>query len=297
EFGYGMVMEGLKKDVFEKGEGGAIIFPGSKYGLHERVFINSLGLPTYETKDFGNAVVKQKDFAYDKSVIVTGNEINDYFHVVIKALSLLYAELGEKTFHLGHGMVRLPEGKMSSRTGKIKTGESLLDAAAQQAKKLSESTDEKLAEQIGQAAVKYAFLKSGIGKDIIFDFEESVSFDGNSGPYIQYTFARTQSVLRKAGELSVVKNHLSLADEERDLLRLLSRFPEIVQEAADRLSPNIVCAYLFDVSQAFNLFYQKHQILRAEGDLLQFRLSLTKSTGETLKKGLNLLGIQAPEKM
>src|SRR6185369_48640 len=132
EFGYGMVMEGLKKDVFEKGEGGAIIFPGSKYGLHERVFINSLGLPTYETKDFGNAVVKQKDFAYDKSVIVTGNEINDYFHVVIKALSLLYAELGEKTFHLGHGMVRLPEGKMSSRTGKIKTGESLLDAAAQQ---------------------------------------------------------------------------------------------------------------------------------------------------------------------
>src|SRR5258708_33361329 len=106
-----MVMEGLKTGIFIKGENGAIIFPGSKYGLHERVFINSLGLPTYETKDFGNAIAKQVDFPYDQSIIVTGNEINDYFYVVIKALSLLHAEVGEKTIHIGHGMVRLPEGK------------------------------------------------------------------------------------------------------------------------------------------------------------------------------------------
>lgn len=300
EFGYGMVMDGLEKGVFEKGEGGAVIFPGSKYGLHDRVFINSLGLPTYETKDFGNAVAKEKDFPYDKSVIVTGNEINEYFHVVIKALSMVYPELGAKTVHMGHGMVRLPEGKMSSRTGKIKTGESLLDAAQEQAKKLSESDDEVLADQIGQAAIKYAFLKSGVGKDIIFDFEESVSFDGNSGPYLQYTYARTQSVLAKSqisNLQSQIYEGLPLQTEERDVLRLLARFPEIVQEAAERLSPNVLCTYLFDLAQAFNVFYQKCPILKAEGEIGEFRLSLTESTGEILKKGLAFLGIQAPSKM
>ena len=299
EFGYGMVMDGLEKGIFVKGDGGAIIFPGSKHGLHDRVFINSLGLPTYETKDFGNAVAKQKDFAYDQSIIVTGNEINEYFHVIIKALGLLVPELGEKTIHVGHGMVRLPEGKMSSRTGKIKTGESLLDAAKIQAKQLSESEDEALADQIGQAAVKYAFLKSSIGKDIIFDFEESVSFDGNSGPYLQYTFARTQSVLLKA-EISNFQfpiSNFKLQIEERELLRLLSRFPEVIEEAAKRLSPNILCNYLFELAQAFNLFYQKCPILKAEEETKAFRLTLTKSTGETVKKGLNLLGIKAPEKM
>ena len=194
EYGYGMVMDGLKKGVFIKGEGGAIIFPGSKYGFHERVFINALGLPTYETKDFGNAIAKQVDFKYDESLIVTGNEINDYFHVVIKALSLLHPEVGEKTRHLGHGMVRLPEGKMSSRTGKILRGEWLLDEAKKYASKLSDS--EKVAEEVGVGAIKYALLKSSIGKDVEFNFEESISFEGNSGPYLQYTFARTQSVLQ-----------------------------------------------------------------------------------------------------
>lgn len=297
EYGYGMVLEGLKEGVFEKGEGGAIIFPGGKYGLHNRVFINALGLPTYEAKDLGNAIAKQKDFSYDLSVIVTGNEINEYFQVVIKALSMLEQQLGDKAVHIGHGMVRLPEGKMSSRTGKIKTGESMLDTAKEQALKLSQSDNQVLADQIGNAAIKYAFLKSSIGKDIIFDFEESVSFEGNSGPYLQYVFVRTQSVLKKAGGLTTGTVRHELQEEERELLKLLSRFEEAVEEAASRFAPNILCIYLFELAQAFNVFYQKCPILKEEDAVKDFRLFLTKATGETIKNGLNLLGIQAPERM
>jgi len=211
EFGYGMVLEGLKKGIFEKGEGGAIIFPGQKDGLHNRVFINSMKLPTYETKDFGNSVAKHKDFAYDKSIIVTGNEINEYFHVVLKALTLYKRELGENTKHIGHGMVRLPEGKMSSRTGKIIRGEWVLDEAKKRTKtiidsnkkdsELSENEKSEIAEIVAQGAIKYAFLKQGIGENISFDFNSSLSFEGNSGPYLQYTYARTRSVLGKAGSL------------------------------------------------------------------------------------------------
>lgn len=297
EYGYGMVLDGLKKGVFAKGEGGAIIFPGSKYGLHERVFINALGLPTYETKDFGNAIAKQVDFAYDGSLIVTGNEINDYFQVVIKALCLLHPEVGEKTKHLGHGMVRLPEGKMSSRTGKILRGEWLLDEAKKYASKLSDS--EETAEAVGIGAIKYALLKNSIGKDIEFNFEESISFDGNSGPYLQYTFARTQSVLRKG---LVTREGLwqmppAITAEERNVLRLLVRFSEVVEEAAKRYAPNVLCTYLFELAQAFNLFYQKFQILKAQDDIRDFRLQLTAKTGDTLKNGLQLLGIAAPESM
>ncbi len=299
EYGYQMVMDGLAKGVFEKGDGGAIIFPGSKHGLHERVFINSLGLPTYETKDFGNAVAKSVDFPYDQSLVVTGNEINDYFQVIIKALSLLNPQLGEKTIHLGHGMVRLPEGKMSSRTGKIKTGESLLDEAHSRAKAIAEDSNDDLAEMIGQAAIKYALLKQGIGRDVIFNFEESISFEGNSGPYLQYTYVRTRSVLKRAenGELRAENGELRIEKEERALLRLLARYPEIVEDAAIRYAPNVLCTYLFELAQAFNGFYQKHQIVKAPEESRAFRISLTSSVGKTLQSGLLLLGIKAPEKM
>lgn len=299
EYGYGMVLDGLKKGVFEKGEGGAIIFPGSKYGLHDRVFINSLGLPTYETKDFGNAIAKQKDFDYDVSLIVTGNEINDYFNVVIKALVMLHPEVGEKTTHFGHGMVRLPEGKMSSRTGKIIRGEWLLNEAKEFAKKLSDSDE--VAEQVGVGAVRYALLKNGIGKNVAFNFEESISFDGNSGPYLQYVYVRAQSVLEKAGrkneERSIENKELHIEGEERELLRLLVRFPEVIEEAAVRYAPHLLCAYLFELAQAFNSFYQKSPILKAKDETKVFRLSLTEKTGQVLKEGLTLLGIKVPDKM
>ncbi|KKQ92574.1 MAG: Arginine-tRNA ligase [Candidatus Woesebacteria bacterium GW2011_GWB1_39_10] len=304
EFGYGMVLDGLAKGIFEKGERGAVIFPGEKYGLHNRVFINALNLPTYETKDFGNAVAKYKDFPYDKSIIVTGNEIDAYFDVVLKALFMYKKDLSEATTHIGHGMVRLPEGKMSSRTGKIIRGEWVLDEAR---KKLLDAHDmeDEIAEQVALGAVKYAFLKQGIGGDIAFDFESSLSLEGNSGPYLQYTVARCNSVIQKAPTFkdTVLQGAYSnLNEEELSVLRSLPRFSEVISIAAKTYSPNLLCNYLYDLASKFNTFYAHNRIISEEGktkneEVGNFRLTLTAGTGQVLKNGLNLLGIQSPERM
>jgi arginyl-tRNA synthetase len=298
EFGYGMVLDGLAKGIFEKGEGGAIIFPGEKYGLHNRVFINAMNLPTYEAKDFGNAVAKYKDFPYDKSIIVTGNEINAYFDVVLKALSMYRKDLAEATTHIGHGMVRLPEGKMSSRTGKIIKGEWVLDEAVKRLQK-EHPMPAAVAEKVALGAVKYAFLKQGIGGDIAFDFETSLSFDGDSGPYLQYTVARTNSVLAKIEnwkiENSMKIENCKLKIEEMSVLRSLIKFQEVIGMTAKSYSPNLICNYLYDLAQKYNGFYNKDKILGSENE--KFRLALTFGVGQVLKNGLKLLGIASPERM
>ncbi|MBI2430513.1 MAG: arginine--tRNA ligase [Candidatus Levybacteria bacterium] len=281
-------------DIFQESQG-AVIFPGEKYGLHNRVFINSLGLPTYEAKELGLAPTKYKDFPYDLSIIVTGNEINAYFSVLLKALSLINPDLAAKTKHIGHGMVRLPTGKMSSRTGVVLTGEWLLDEAKERIQRAYKQMDETTAEKVAVGAVKYALLKSGIGRDISFSFEESISLEGNSGPYLQYTYARTQSVLAKVSSIKYQVLSIKLEPEELAILRAVHKFPEISQEAAEKFAPNLLCTYLFDLAQKFNLFYQKHKILESEEK--EFRLALTASVGQVLKTGLYLLGIIAPERM
>ncbi len=293
-------MEFVKKhmDIFEESEG-AVIFPGEKYGLHTRVFINKLGLPTYEAKELGLAPTKYKDFPYDQSIIITGNEINAYFQVLLKALSFIDADLAAKTKHIGHGMVRLPTGKMSSRTGDVITGEWLLDEAKRRILKQFKEMDSKTAEKVAVGAVKYALLKSGIGRDISFSFDESISLEGNSGPYLQYTYARTQSVLGKVkSQKSKVKTTIQnakLNSEEVALLRIMHRFPEVIAEACQTYSPSTICTYLFKLAQNFNLFYQKCPILESENK--DFRLKLTEATGQVIKNGLNLLSIQAPKRM
>ncbi|HSX08600.1 MAG TPA: arginine--tRNA ligase [Candidatus Saccharimonadales bacterium] len=293
------VLKGLEKGIFEKSDG-AIIFPGSIYGLHDRVFISSEGNPTYEGKDMGLAPLQHKEYHPDLIIHVLGPEQYGYTRVIFKALDLLFPEDAGKQLHLVYGWVKLKHGKMSSRTGNVILGEWLLDEAK---KKILESYDikDEVAEQVAIGAVKYSFLKVGLNQEIAFDLEESISLQGNSGPYLQYTYARTQSVLAKSqiAELKSQKfaESVVLKVEERNILRLLSRFPEIVEEAAVRYSPNILCTYLFELAQAFNLFYQKFPILKAEENEKKFRLMLTDRTGETLKKGLDLLGIQAPEKM
>lgn len=310
-----------KDTVFEQGENGAIIFEGEKYGLHTRVFINSLGLPTYEAKELGLAVTKYSDYKFDTSIMITGNEINEYFKVLLKALSLIEPEISQKMKHLSHGMVRLPEGKMSSRTGNVLTGEWLMDEAVSRARdKIKETKDERgdssargvypkeaerIAQMVGLGAVKWALLRSGIGRDVEFSFDESVSFEGNSGPYLQYTYVRTRSVLEKADSLGVKllatqlvgEKFDTLSSEERRLLVLLLQYSDIVLEAAEKYSPNIISTYLFQLAQEFNLFYQKHSILKEEGDARILRIMLTKKVGLIIKDGLNLLGIRTPEKM
>ncbi len=326
-----IVREFLSKGVFEESKG-AIIFPGSKYGLHDRVFINSLGLPTYEAKELGLAPTKEQDWPSDQSIIITANEIDEYFKVLLKALSLTSPDLAAKTNHLSHGVVRLPEGKMSSRKGNILTGEWLLDEVKSKVAKVLEnnrsdmSTQEKehVAEIVAVAAVKYALLKNSIGGNISFSIDESVNFEGNSGPYIQYTFARCKSVMQKAGRLQAISyppSHMTLQldhrsgihsssfggqsklqavnleSDERAVLTKLYQFSEAVERAVNEYAPHYVATYLFELASAFNHFYNTLQILKAEDSVKDFRLSLTQATSIILQQGLHILGIQTVEQM
>jgi arginyl-tRNA synthetase len=296
--GLKLVKEYLKKGVFEESQG-AVIFPGKKYDLHDRVFINSLGLPTYEAKELGLAFKKYSDFEFDQSIVITANEIIGYFKVLLMALSKINPGLAAKTRHLTHGMVRLPSGKMSSRTGNIVRGEWLLDEAKKILKSKYPEMEEEILEQVAVGAVKYALLKSSLGHDIEFSFEESINIQGNSGPYIQYTYVRTQSVLAKiksqTSNFKSTTQKLKLENEEASLLRALNNFPEVVAAAGEKFAPNVLCNYLFDLAQKFNLFYQKHKIIGSEQE--GFRLDLTRGVGQVIKNGLKLLGIEAPEKM
>lgn len=306
ERGIKIVKENMGK-VFAHDQG-AVIFPQDVSGLHTRVFINSLGLPTYEAKELGLAPQKYEDFSYDLSVIITGNEINEYFKVLLKALSLIYPELSKKTHHIGHGMVRLPSGKMSSRTGDVITAETMLQEVKTNLKKAHAQMSDDVVEALTVGAVKYAFLKPHVGADIVFNLEESISIQGNSGPYIQYTFARTQSVIQKRhserSEESSSDGVLlrqpadqddNLEIEEVLLLRLLIHFPEVVSTTAEKYAPNLIVNYLFDLASLFNIFYEKHRIIGSDRET--FRLGLTEGVGQVLKNGLNLLGIPAPERV
>ena len=290
-----LVREFLKKDIFEESDG-AIIFPGEKYELHNRVFINSLGLPTYEAKDLGLVPTKYKDFPYDRSIIITAQEQVEYFKVVLKALEKINPELASKTTHISHGIVKLPGGKMSSRTGEVITGEWLMDEAVSRIRKDYPEMNDKISEKVGLGAIKFAFLKSVIGRDIEFNFDESISLTGESGPYLQYTYVRTKSVIEKNHESRIMNQgkdtESALNLEELAVLRQLVHFPQIVENAQSKLSPNSVVSYLFELSQRFNLFYQKHRIAGNE-----LRLELTRAVGHTLKNGLNLLGIETVERM
>lgn len=291
-----LVQENVKNGVFIKSEG-AIIFPGEKYGLHNRVFINSLGLPTYEAKELGLAPRKYKDFAYDKSIIVTGNEIAEYFKVLLAALGKIKPEFAQKTRHVAHGMVRMPGGKISSRLGKVLSGEWLLDEAKARILKEYKDVSKAVAEQIAVGAIKYALLKGNIGQNINFSFEESISLEGNSGPYLQYTHARCLSVLEKAEEEGGSANFEGITEEERQVLGTLGHFEETVADAASALAPNIVANYLYLLAQRFNTFYNNLPILKAGETERTRRLFLTRATEGFLRNGLYLLGISAPEKM
>lgn len=275
--------------VFEE-SGGAIVFKGEVHNMHTRVFINSQGLPTYETKDIGLALLKHKDYQYDRSIIITGNEQAEYMQVVLKALEQIEPELAQKTTHLTHGMVRLPGAqKMSSRLGNIVPAEEVLDMAKTANKQVNNSDDE----NVSLAAVKYAFLKQRIGADLVYDPAEAVSLEGNSGPYLQYAYVRARSLLAKVGSGGQVQTDLE--PSERSLARKISEYPKVVEEATNELLPSHICTYLYELAQTFNRFYETS---RVAGDPREaVRAKLVASYADVLKHGLGLLNITAPEKM
>ncbi|MBI2599984.1 arginine--tRNA ligase [Candidatus Daviesbacteria bacterium] len=291
--------EAVKRGILEENEG-AVIFNGGKYGLDTRVFINSLGLPTYEAKELTLAAKEISEFGQLAKIIhVVGPEQSSFFKVTFKVEELLDSNsYQDKQYHLVYGWVRLKQGKMSSRTGEVVLGEWLLDEAKNQIKKEFPQMDEKTLEIVGVGAVKYSMLKFSTSSEISFSFEDSISLEGDSGPYIQYSYARAKSVLRSAGfvyqGLTEIKD---LENEERSILQKIEYWEEVVSEAANNFSPNIIAQYLTDLAKTFNLFYQKHRIIKSEGKKKDLRLALTFAVAILLKQGLYLLGIESPERM
>ncbi len=305
--GKAAVLAGLTKGVFQESEG-AIIFPGEKYGLHNRVFVTSEGNPTYEGKDMGLVGLQMAEYHPDLIIHIVGPEQASYFQVIFKAMELLFPETIGKQQHLIYGWVRLKHGKMSSRSGNVVLGEWLLDEAKKEVRKILEQSaseynkeqQEEIAEKAAIAAVKYAFLKVSTKSEIAFDFKESVNLEGDSGPYLLYTYARAKSVLRKAGKTDhKVSKAIKLNSEEKAVVRLLGQFPERVAEASNGYAPNLLCTYLFNLAQSYNLFYAKHSILGADNspEVSQFRLGLTAGVAQVLKNGLYLLGIDTLAQM
>lgn len=294
ERGKALVLENKGK-VFEESDG-ALVYRGEQEGLHIRVFLTREGLPTYEAKELGLAHIKGEKYEYTHSVVVTGNEINEYFKVLLAALKRISPELAEKTVHLPHGMLRLPTGKMSSRTGDVITAESLMDEVqakirehALSAEHQSEDLEASLP-AVTVAALKYSILKQGIGRDIIFDIEKSISFTGDSGPYLQYSYARTNSVLTQKGVGDV-----SAPEVPGELERLIFHFPEEVERAVRDYAPQRIVSYVNEVAQTFNAYYANNRIIGS--DAQNYRLALTAATRTVLRNSLTLLGISAPEKM
>lgn len=296
ERGIEIVNYALKKGILEESEG-AIIFNGKQYGLDTRVFINSLGFPTYEGKEVALAEKEFSEFGeLDKCIHIVTPEQTSFFKVTFRVEELLdQKKYKDKQYHLAYEWVKLKEGKMSSRAGNIIEANWLIDEAKKKIIKLFNCAED-VAEVLAVAAVKYSFLKNGVSNTIAFDFEESVSLEGNSGPYLLYTYVRTQSILKKEKSEAISKPS-SISKEEEKIMHLIHRFSTTVEKAAQNFTPNYVATYLFELAQQFNLFYQKYPVLKAEKEVKSFRLALTQATGEVLKKGLELLGIKTVEKM
>jgi arginyl-tRNA synthetase len=284
------VREQLAKGVYTESDG-AIVFDGDKYGLHTRVFINSHGLPTYEAKDVGLIMTKWQDYHFDRSVVITGNDIIEYMKVVLKSIEQFAPELAHRTTHLTHGNVKLAGGvKMSSRKGNFLRAVDVLDVANEANKQANGREDE----QAVLGAVKYAFLKQRIGADIIYLPEESVSLEGNSGPYLQYAHARARSILSKASA-APTEVLTELQAGERSLARKISEYPEVIQKAVAEFMPHYVCTYLYELAQTFNRFYEHNRVVGDDREAVRARL--VGLYADVLKDGLELLGITAPERM
>ncbi len=298
--------EFLGKGIFKE-SGGAIVFEGEKFepNLHTRVFVTKQGVPTYESKDIAHALRKFEKYPADESIIITANEQDAYFKVVLRALWEIRPEVAKRTKHLSHGMLKLATGKMSSRKGNVITGESLISDVESLVeekisdRELSETDKEKIATQVAIAALKYSILRQSPGKDIIFDFAKSLSFEGDSGPYLQYTCVRAKAVVAKANkkiDLDILAKETEREGSAISLVeRILYRFPEVVERSASDYSPNYLITYLTELASAFNSYYAVNKIIGNEEE--NYRLALTNAVAQVLENGLDLLGITVPEKM
>ena len=307
------ILDGLEQGVFYKKEDGSVWCDLTDEGLDEKIVLRSDGTAVYMTQDIGTAIQRVKDHPDIGSMIYTvGNEQDYHFKVLFLILKKLGYQWAQHLHHLSYGMVDLPSGKMKSREGTVVDADDLIAEMSNTARKISEelgkiddlSEEEKnsLYHIIGMGALKYFILKVDPKKRILFNPEESVDFQGNTGPFIQYTYARIQSILRKAGAVvrsSKVKiDSIELHPKEKELLKQLQLFPETIQQAADQLSPALIANYTYELVKSFNSFYQNVSILNATKQQEKlFRVQLSKAVADVIRTSLSLLGIDVPERM
>jgi arginyl-tRNA synthetase len=305
-----VVQFGLEKGIFEKDPDGSVWIDLTADGLDRKIVLRSDGTAVYITQDIGTAIQRVKDFPDVGGMVYTvGNEQDYHFKVLFLILKKLGFDWADSLYHLSYGMVELPSGKMKSREGTVVDADDLMAEMTTTAQTISEdlgkldgySEDEKavLFKTIGLGALKYYMLKVDPKKQMMFNPEESVDFAGNTGPFIQYTYARIQSILRKADfNTSISISGLELHEKEKELIKQVQLFPEVIQNAAANHSPALIANYTYDLVKEFNSFYQQVSILGEENlDKKVFRVQLSKSVGNTIKNAFQLLGIEVPERM
>ena len=308
--GKDIIEEGLEKGVFFRKEDNSVWIDLTPDGLDEKLVLRSDGTSVYITQDMGTAQLKYDDFHMDSSIYVVGNEQDYHFKVLFLILQKLGKTWATGMHHLSYGMVDLPSGKMKSREGTVVDADDLIDEMEQTAKTQTETMGKvegfgegeklQLYHTIGMGALKYFLLKVDPKKRLLFDPNESVDFQGHTGPFIQYTHARIRSVLSRASDLDITKakEYDQLAAEERDVIVSLTQFPEIINLAAEGYSPAIIANYVYELAKIYNKFYHEKSILQAEDESAkQFRLQLSVASGKVINKAMKLLGIEVPERM
>ncbi|HTK39270.1 MAG TPA: arginine--tRNA ligase [Patescibacteria group bacterium] len=292
--GMDVVREQLEKGNLKESEG-AVVFEGDETKhLHTRVFVTSKGLPTYETKDIGVIWLERRDYNFEKRILITGNDQQEYMRVVFAAAELFRPELTGEMTHLTNGTVRFGDGsKMSSRLGNVTRAIDVFNVVREKVSELV--SDETLVDSVTLGAIKYVFAKYRLGGDISFDIDETISLAGNSGPYIQYAHARARSIVAKSTLEPSMPEDAALDPAERNLVRKLGEYNDAVSRATNELAPHHICNYLFELAQEFNRFYELSRVIGHEREAL--RLWLVGRYADTLAAGLGLLGIDAPENM
>ncbi|XMO85242.1 arginine--tRNA ligase [Algibacter sp. AS12] len=306
------VAEGLKSGVFVKEEDGSVWCDLTEDGLDKKIVLRADGTAVYMTQDIGTAIQRIKDFPDVGGMVYTvGNEQDYHFQVLFLILKKLGFDWAKNLYHLSYGMVDLPSGKMKSREGTVVDADDLIDDMAATAEEISEelgkldgySTQEKkeLYKTIGLGALKYYILKVDPKKRILFDPKESIDFQGNTGPFIQYTYARIQSILRKGNlnpDVTINATQTALHPKEKELIKQIQLFPEVIQNAANNHSPALIANYTYDLVKEFNSFYQNVSILGADNDTEKtLRVQLSQVVANTIKNSFSLLGVQVPERM
>lgn len=306
EKGKTIAKEGLKRKVFEKDHTGAIVAPLEKYKLPNKVLLRGDNTAVYMTQDLYLAQKRYKDFKFDQAIYVVASEQQLHFKQLFKILELLKRPYAKNLYHLSYGLVNLPSGRMKSREGTVVDADDIMDEVAKLAEKevkkryknLSEKEIKARAEFISLGAIKFLMLKTDAARDMIFNPEESISFEGETGPYVQYTHARACSILRKAKHKESKINFDLFKDEaELNVINLLSKFPEKVKSSAEHYKPHMICRYLISLAQAFNEFYHKCPVISERDQQMKARLLLVDCVRQILENGLGLLGIKAPEEM